>query len=392
MDGHNLNLFRVEGCNTPRHLYKLVRGVTSTIIQDVSFSPDNKFIAVTSGRGTSHVFAISVEGSQASVETHVNDGGMSLVDTPPSTPLEGQQARSPTTVFTLLRMKAHTHNGGSSSGPPPPASGSGQCCARYTSDGRAVYMVSGEGVLTLYNVAPVAKVDEETQQEVLSLETECQGTFNICRRQHWGEQRASQERLAHWSNGAARVPIVAGHTAKSACVPLTEQQAAELVCLEMEGGDFCLIEEGTPDTRPTTHVRAMAAAAAATKSGKGSSQDAWDDDWEEDSNAPAPATAPEKVTHHNQMLEFFQSARFMAEKGGSMPCYPSGFKKGGGWGGDHPPFDIFCVSSPRSSCVLMFMACAGGFQQGQETFEEGGGGGGRHIRLLRGGRHARRPR
>jgi hypothetical protein len=298
VDGHNLNLFRVEGCNTPRHLYKLVRGVTSTIIQDVSFSPDNKFIAVTSGRGTSHVFAISVEGSQASVETHVNDGGMSLIDTPPSTPPGSQQARPPTTVFTLLRMKAHTHNGGSSSGPPPPANGSGQCCARYTSDGRAVYMVSGEGVLTLYDVAPVAKVDEETQQEVLSLETECQGTFNICRRQHWGEQRASRERLAHWSNGAARVPIAAGHAAKSTCVPLTEQQAAELVCLEMEGGEFCLIEEGTPDTRPTTHVRAMAAAAAATISGKDSSQDAWDDDWEEDGDAPVPAAAPEKVIRH----------------------------------------------------------------------------------------------
>lgn len=72
----------------------------------------------------------SVEGAQASVDTHVPNGGMALVDTPPSTPPESQQAKAPTTVFTLLRMKAHTHNGGASSGPPPPANGSGQCCAR----------------------------------------------------------------------------------------------------------------------------------------------------------------------------------------------------------------------------------------------------------------------
>lgn len=85
-------------------------------------------------------------------------------------------------------------------------------------------------------------MDEETQQEVLNLEIECQGTFNICRRQHWGEQRASQERLAHWSNGAARVPLAVHHAAKSACVPLTEQQAADLVCLEMEVSE--------PDTFP----------------------------------------------------------------------------------------------------------------------------------------------
>ncbi|CAK9875821.1 unnamed protein product [Sphagnum jensenii] len=81
--GHNLNVFRLTppsatGANTAgwdvntsyAHLYKLYRGVTNAVIQDISFSGDSQWIAVSSSRGTNHLFAISPFGGVVGPHTH----------------------------------------------------------------------------------------------------------------------------------------------------------------------------------------------------------------------------------------------------------------------------------------------------------------------------------
>ncbi|CAM6025993.1 unnamed protein product [Sphagnum balticum] len=81
--GHNLNVFRLTppsttGANTAGwdantsyvHLYKLYRGVTNAVIQDISFSGDSQWIAVSSSRGTNHLFAISPFGGVVGPHTH----------------------------------------------------------------------------------------------------------------------------------------------------------------------------------------------------------------------------------------------------------------------------------------------------------------------------------
>jgi hypothetical protein len=81
--GHNLNVFRLTppsttGANTSGwdantsyvHLYKLYRGVTNVVIQDISFSGDSQWIAVSSSRGTNHLFAISPFGGVVGPHTH----------------------------------------------------------------------------------------------------------------------------------------------------------------------------------------------------------------------------------------------------------------------------------------------------------------------------------
>ncbi|CAK9256194.1 unnamed protein product [Sphagnum jensenii] len=81
--GHNLNVFRLTppstaGANTAGldvntsyvHLYKLYRGVTNAVIQDISFSGDSQWIAVSSSRGTNHLFAISPFGGVVGPQTH----------------------------------------------------------------------------------------------------------------------------------------------------------------------------------------------------------------------------------------------------------------------------------------------------------------------------------
>jgi WD40 repeat protein len=65
--GHNFNVFQIcpppslfsrdstETTPSYRHLYKLVRGVTNATIQDISFSSDSKWMAVSSTRGTTRI-------------------------------------------------------------------------------------------------------------------------------------------------------------------------------------------------------------------------------------------------------------------------------------------------------------------------------------------------
>ncbi|XP_076893256.1 autophagy-related protein 18f-like [Bidens hawaiensis] len=62
--GHNFNVFRIiPGATNGAsyiHLYKLQRGFTNAVIQDISFSIDSRWITISSSRGTSHLFAISL--------------------------------------------------------------------------------------------------------------------------------------------------------------------------------------------------------------------------------------------------------------------------------------------------------------------------------------------
>ncbi|XP_074555564.1 autophagy-related protein 18f-like isoform X1 [Curcuma longa] len=68
--GHNINIFGIMPSPNPGstesdakgsyiHLYRLQRGITNAIIQDISFSYDSKWIMISSSRGTSHLFSLS---------------------------------------------------------------------------------------------------------------------------------------------------------------------------------------------------------------------------------------------------------------------------------------------------------------------------------------------
>eukprot|EP01018_Ginkgo_biloba_P014183 Gb_13732 [translate_table: standard] len=82
--GHNLNVFRIMPSTAVNgsisagydwntsyvHLYKLSRGLTNAVIQDISFSDYSQWIAISSSRGTCHLFAISPFGGVVGPHTH----------------------------------------------------------------------------------------------------------------------------------------------------------------------------------------------------------------------------------------------------------------------------------------------------------------------------------
>lgn len=74
--GHDFNVFRIQPhpCGSVlaavHHLYVLHRGDTSAKVQDITFSFDSRWVAVSSMRGTTHVFPITPYGGQPGYRTH----------------------------------------------------------------------------------------------------------------------------------------------------------------------------------------------------------------------------------------------------------------------------------------------------------------------------------
>ncbi|KAL4558811.1 hypothetical protein LXL04_037013 [Taraxacum kok-saghyz] len=83
--GNNVNIFRIMPCTrggncssnqthdwSSSHvlLYKLHRGITSAVIQDISFSRYSQWISIVSSKGTCHVFSVSPFGGDVSNRNH----------------------------------------------------------------------------------------------------------------------------------------------------------------------------------------------------------------------------------------------------------------------------------------------------------------------------------
>ncbi|KDP23568.1 hypothetical protein JCGZ_23401 [Jatropha curcas] len=82
--GNNINIFRImpsssqSGSGTKSydwssshvHLYKLHRGITSAVIQDICFSHYSQWIAIVSSRGTCHIFVLSPFGGENVLQIH----------------------------------------------------------------------------------------------------------------------------------------------------------------------------------------------------------------------------------------------------------------------------------------------------------------------------------
>lgn len=74
--GHDFHIFRINPhamgslMASVHHLYILHRGDTTARVQDMCFSPDSRWAAVSTLRGTTHVFPISPYGGNVGVRTH----------------------------------------------------------------------------------------------------------------------------------------------------------------------------------------------------------------------------------------------------------------------------------------------------------------------------------
>ncbi|ODM93590.1 Breast carcinoma-amplified sequence 3, partial [Orchesella cincta] len=77
-EGHDFNVFRIHphplgaSMAAVHHLYVLHRGDTVAKVQSISFAPDSRWVAVSTLRGTTHIFPITPYGGHVSARTHTS--------------------------------------------------------------------------------------------------------------------------------------------------------------------------------------------------------------------------------------------------------------------------------------------------------------------------------
>ncbi|KAK9768837.1 hypothetical protein K7432_000172 [Basidiobolus ranarum] len=72
IQGTSFKVFEVNNNDVVNNIYKLSRGYTFANVEDISFSVDSKWLAVSTERGTTHVFAINPYGGHTNVQSHIH--------------------------------------------------------------------------------------------------------------------------------------------------------------------------------------------------------------------------------------------------------------------------------------------------------------------------------
>ncbi|KAF9933713.1 Breast carcinoma amplified sequence 3 [Linnemannia zychae] len=100
--GNVFHIHEVRPAVSPgsRHVYKLARGITHASVEDIVFNEDETWVAVTTSRGTTHLYAINPFGGNPDVGAHMYTGVVNWTAT---------AIEYPTSLNALCRIKQRHH-------------------------------------------------------------------------------------------------------------------------------------------------------------------------------------------------------------------------------------------------------------------------------------------
>lgn len=253
--GNNINIYRImpsrlqngsgihnyESSSSHVHLYKLHRGMTSAVIQDICFSQYSQWVAIVSSRGTCHIFVLSPFGGDTGLQLQNSriDGPillpiMSLPWWSTSSFVKNQLSASPppgaVTLSVVCRIKSggwlHMVSNAASSVAGKVSVPSGVVAAEFynsvrqttqsaTSHVRALehlLVYSPSGHLIQYQLIPSVGGEEgeyslksapsslvQASEDDLGVKIEPVQWWDVCRRADWPEREEYVSGMAHSS-------------------------------------------------------------------------------------------------------------------------------------------------------------------------------------------------
>eukprot|EP00743_Colponemidia_sp_Colp-15_P008668 GILK01009436.1.p1 GENE.GILK01009436.1~~GILK01009436.1.p1 ORF type:complete len:819 (-),score=144.85 GILK01009436.1:231-2645(-) len=206
--GHHVHIYRLFPCTLDnqdppsfRPLYKLVRGITQALMFDVSFSVDSRWVAVSSVRGTTHLYAIHPNGGSVGGSSHVAPSVLPLHASPPLPQyLLDMQTPDPLSLYVVDRIK---HGSFLSSQDVQPKTfwlspGSIGLESSHPPLWEGLYTVTAAGILTLHRLIPSLKLDNEAATgtgESLQLQIELSRNWEVSRVRDSSDRDCSSEVL-----------------------------------------------------------------------------------------------------------------------------------------------------------------------------------------------------
>lgn len=260
--GNNINIFRILPSSTQSgsgtrsfdwasshvHLYKLHRGMTSAVIQDICFSHYSQWIAIVSSRGTCHIFVLSPFGGETGLQMQNSLSGPTLV---PSLSLPWWSSSSfmvnqsfssplpvPITLSVVSRIKnvysgwLNTVSNAASSATGKVSVPSGVIAAAFHSSVRQsvqpaivnanalehLLVYTPSGYVIQYELLPSLGGDQsestlsngtaslvQMQEEDLRVKVEAVQWWDVCRRADWPEREEFLPGIAHGRPDAAEI-------------------------------------------------------------------------------------------------------------------------------------------------------------------------------------------
>ncbi|KAL6064695.1 BCAS3 domain-containing protein [Balamuthia mandrillaris] len=182
--GYELKVFQiVPSADKPiqkafSHIYTLVRGRTSAVITDLCFSNDSRWLAASSARGTTHIFAINPEGGPVNIYTHIPSEPLHSFEAPFL--LHSAEPRMVTLAVCDRLKQTHTPDEYAAQWSPIAAHFVGTSGSMM-----GIFVATQHGILTKYKLLPHGPTQPDMDPKSLLLTSEPLFYWDVSRRSSW---------------------------------------------------------------------------------------------------------------------------------------------------------------------------------------------------------------